>query len=183
LVFAARRFIADPMLFVAAVRSDERTPLLSAGLPTLTVEGLDAAATAGLLAAARSTQDRWRSTEEALWLQQATGGNPLAILELTRDPSRLTPGIQPGASGPLPVPATLAEHFVQRAESAGPSVPRLLRCVKQRTGRHESSSMRRPLSASNYARSPMPKRPGFCKWVRSESSSPTRSWARPHTRS
>lgn len=50
LAFAARRLVADPILLVAALRSDEPSVLLTAGLPVLELAGLDVAAATELLA-------------------------------------------------------------------------------------------------------------------------------------
>ncbi|TFV69926.1 ATP-binding protein, partial [Blastococcus sp. CT_GayMR20] len=106
LVFAARRLTADPVVVLAAVRAGEPSPLLEAGLPVLTVAGLSPAASGELVSASRrgAVADR---------LYEATGGNPLALLELADDPSLLD-ALPPGA--PVPVPARLARAFARRAD-------------------------------------------------------------------
>lgn len=113
LCFAARRLTADPVVLLFAVRDEAPSIVGSAGLPTLEVTGLadDAAATlAGALGRRLSDPARAR-------LLAATGGNPLALLELTDDGVDALP---PGA--PVPVRASLARTFARRADSlSGPA--------------------------------------------------------------
>src|SRR6478752_3623294 len=80
--FAARRLFADPIAVLIAVREGDDSPLLAAGLPELELSGLDEASVTALLeraAAGRVSADRAR------WMLNATGGNPLALIELGRD--------------------------------------------------------------------------------------------------
>lgn len=126
LAFAARRLVADPILFLAAVRTDEPSPLRTAGLPTLTISGLDPAGTAALLTRAQTEHGDWAVPDRSTWVHQATGGNPLAILELSRDPERAFAAASYPAGAPLPVPAALAESFGRRADAAGPMTATLL---------------------------------------------------------
>ncbi len=84
--FAARRLLADPILLVAAMRPDDRSPLLRAGLPTLRLDGLDVEAARELLA---ERTGRALPQPQVERLVQATRGNPLALLELGDDPDAL----------------------------------------------------------------------------------------------
>ncbi|SOD98113.1 AAA family ATPase [Blastococcus haudaquaticus] len=109
LVFAARRLTADPVVLLAAVRAGEPSPLLEAGLPVLPVSGLSPAASGQLV----SAHGRRRGRPDPDRLHEATGGNPLALLELADDAVTVG-GLPPGA--PVPVPARLARAFAGRAD-------------------------------------------------------------------
>jgi len=112
LAFACRRLLADPVFVVIASRPDPRGALTTAGLPELAVGGLSPAAT-GALARADGRRPTARALAE---LHRVTGGNPLAVLELARDPGRLL-FTAPGA--PTPVPAALITWFGERAAALG----------------------------------------------------------------
>lgn len=108
LCFAARRLTADPVVVLLAVRDEAPSVVSSAGLPMLMLGGLadaDAAELAGSLG--RRLPDEARAR-----LLSATGGNPLALLELTDEGFDALP---PGA--PVPVPASLARTFARRADA------------------------------------------------------------------
>jgi DNA-binding CsgD family transcriptional regulator len=114
LAFAARRLVADPILVVAAVRSGEPTPLLQAGLPVLELRGLDVPAATQLLAAGDSPGAGSAGVvTDVPGLVRATGGNPLALLELRAYPERLSAA---GPDGPLPVTAAVTRAFQARTE-------------------------------------------------------------------
>jgi DNA-binding CsgD family transcriptional regulator len=80
LLFAFRRLFADPIAVVLAVREGESSLLDGADLTTLRLQGLDRACTAELL---RSTVAEPVSQDQADRLHRETGGNPLALLELS----------------------------------------------------------------------------------------------------
>ena len=107
LTFAARRLAADPVAVVLAVRHGRPSVVTEAGLRTLPLTGLGPADADALLvgrhlgAAARSR------------LLAATGGNPLALLELPDDAT--LDALPDGA--PIPVPASLARAFASRADA------------------------------------------------------------------
>ncbi len=109
LAFAARRLAADPVVVLAAVRSGVPGPLSDAGLPVLPVGGLSAAAAVELVTA---TGHRL-GAGAAQRLCEATGGNPLALLELVDEGAGLD-GLPPSA--PLAVSASLARAFAGRAD-------------------------------------------------------------------
>jgi DNA-binding CsgD family transcriptional regulator len=120
IAFAARRLLADPVCVIIAVRDDEPSVLRRAGLPELRLQGVDAAATRRLAA----SHTRAVATPElSERLHQVTGGNPLAILELASDVSRLS-SLPPDR--PAPVPAALAERFARRAAGLGADARRAL---------------------------------------------------------
>ena len=132
LVFAARRLVADPILVVAALREGEPSPLRAADLPVLAITGLDQAGTADLL---RSADTAPGASDRAAWVHRATGGNPLAIVELARTAAESEIGSAgENAAAPLPVPAALAEGFVRRARAVGSEATTLLALVEAAAG-------------------------------------------------
>src|SRR3954470_18188698 len=77
LLFAVRRLIADPIAVLAAVREGEPSLGDDAGLPTMQLGGLDRDAAASLVGDAAAGR-----------LHRATGGNPLALIELAPEVER-----------------------------------------------------------------------------------------------
>jgi DNA-binding CsgD family transcriptional regulator len=104
LLFAVRRLVADPIAVLLTVREGEASLLDGADLPVLEVRGLDLGATQRLLRDARP--------ELAERLHRETGGNPLALLELAREPPEPAP-----LDAPVPVLTSVSEAFLHRAEA------------------------------------------------------------------
>ena len=112
LAFVARRLESDPIIMVAAGRTDLDSPLGGAGLPELTLEPLGHEASGVLLDASfpgLASAERERVLREA-------AGNPLALAELPialqdghADPGTLVPG-----SAVLPLTARLERAFATR---------------------------------------------------------------------
>jgi hypothetical protein len=71
---------------VAALREGGASPLRSADLPELALGGLNLTGTAELL---RSADSASGVSERAAWVHRTTGGNPLAIVEIAREPAGL----------------------------------------------------------------------------------------------
>jgi DNA-binding CsgD family transcriptional regulator len=117
LLFAARRLVADPIALVLACREGEPSLLDGADLRTLRLPGLDRASAAELLVA------EGVATEAVDRLYRATGGNPLALLELAPDASQV-PAL-PG-DGPVPISMSIANAFARRAERLPASTRRML---------------------------------------------------------
>jgi DNA-binding CsgD family transcriptional regulator len=118
LVFAARRLQSDPVAIVAAQRPEPTSGL--ANLAVLRLGPLDVAATRDLLSGAR----RWNGSAEALErFHEATGGNPLAMLELAADADRLL--LAPARTA-LPLAGALQATFLERAESLSPEAGAVL---------------------------------------------------------
>lgn len=103
LLFALRRLVADPIAVLLTVREGEPSLLDGADLPLLEVRGLDLDATQRLLPDTKP--------ELAERLHRETGGNPLALLELAREP----PG--PPLDAPVPVLTSVSDAFLRRAEA------------------------------------------------------------------
>ncbi|MGI8947692.1 MAG: AAA family ATPase [Ornithinimicrobium sp.] len=109
LAFAARRLLEDPVVLVAAVRSGEDSALLHAGLPVRQLSGLDLAAATELLAAAGPATE----LDQVDRLVRATGGNPLALLELQSHPVRWDTA---GPDAPVRVTSAVIEAFRARTD-------------------------------------------------------------------
>jgi len=103
IAFAARRLIADPVAVLVAGREGEDSPLLAAGLTELSVGGLDAREASDLL-------QNVIPAELVEKLVTATGGNPLALLELARA------GTPTSAHGDLPVATSVERAYLSRAD-------------------------------------------------------------------
>ena len=116
LLFAFRRLVADPVAVVLTVRQGEPSLLDGADLPSLPLPGLNRESAAKLL---RQHADEPLSPELADRLHRETGGNPLALLELSRDPQRLA-DLPPDA--PLAAGTSVARAYLRR-----------LRALPQRT--------------------------------------------------
>ena len=108
LAFAARRLVADPVAILVAVREGHESPFLAAGWPEIELGGLDHEAATHLL-----EQQQAQVTSDSLdRLLRATGGNPLALVELARsDP-------QPAAAPhlDLPVVTSVERAYLRRTE-------------------------------------------------------------------
>ncbi len=108
--FVARRLSSDPIVLLAAGRTDADRPLRGMGLPELVLEPLGEAASGVLLDAASpslTSADRER-------ILQVAAGNPLALMELPlalragqADPWTLVPAV-------LPLTARLEHAFATR---------------------------------------------------------------------
>ena len=96
IAFAGHRLDTDRVAVVAALRAEEDSPLL--GLPALRLGPLGVAETRALVAPAA---DAWWGEEQVAGFHRATGGNPLAILELADQADRLA-----AAPPTAPVPLT-----------------------------------------------------------------------------
>jgi len=105
LLFAARRLVADPIALVLTVREGEPSLLDGADLRVLRLAGLDRSDAAKLIA--RTTDVPDDVLERAY---RATGGNPLALLELAPE-ARLAS--VPGA-GPVSISTSIATAFLHR---------------------------------------------------------------------
>lgn len=109
LAFAARRLVADPVAVLVALRKGEHSPFLTAGLPEVAVGGLDRDSATALLEQAAGRQV---NTDVAAWLLASTAGNPLALIELGPDASRLN---VPATDAPLPVTTSVERAYLRRA--------------------------------------------------------------------
>jgi class 3 adenylate cyclase/tetratricopeptide (TPR) repeat protein len=117
--FVARRLVADPVAVIIAVREGEESPLLAAGLPELSLAGLDRASAAELLLLSGATAASAEVTDR---LVQATGGNPLALLELGPEAHRL----HAAPHDNLPVATSVERVYLRRAAGLSEDARRVL---------------------------------------------------------
>lgn len=103
LLFAVRRLVADPIAVVVAVREGEPSLLDGADLPTVRIGGLSRDEAAALL--------NGLAADAAARLHEATAGNPLGLLELSRDADEFA--LAPEGA-PLLVSARVSRAFVRR---------------------------------------------------------------------
>ncbi|MFN8160266.1 MAG: AAA family ATPase [Solirubrobacterales bacterium] len=105
LLFAARRLVADPIALVLTAREGEPSLLDGADLRVMRIGGLDRTAAAELLVGSGAP------SEVVEHLVQVTGGNPLALIELASDRSRLEAG---SGTEPAPISTSIAAAFLRR---------------------------------------------------------------------
>lgn len=130
LVFAARRLLVDPVAVIFATRTAEAPALDSARLPELALKGVDSQAAAHIVAQHAATPP---SSNAVARLQETTGGNPLALVELARTGADLD--FEP-MEGPLEVETSVARAYAQRiVELAPPTQQMLALAATEQSGR------------------------------------------------
>ncbi len=117
--FAARRLVADPVAILIAVREGDESPLLAAGLPDLRLDGLDQASATALLERAGAGKLPAGLSRRLL---DATGGNPLALIELGPDAHRVAMSPQEN----LPVATNVERAYLRRADGLSDPARRVL---------------------------------------------------------
>ena len=112
LLFAARRLAAERVALLVAARGDGGGGLDLRAFERVALAGIDSEAAAALLA---RHAGREVAPEAAERIRRATGGSPLALLELAArlSPSQLL-GLEPLAD-PVPVGAAVERAFAERA--------------------------------------------------------------------
>ncbi len=105
LLFAARRLLADPIALVLTVREGQPSLLDGTDMRTLRIAGLDRSDAAELLSGASVPDD---AVER---LYRATGGNPLALIELAPQATRL---LALPSDAPVPISTSIAGAFLGR---------------------------------------------------------------------
>ena len=124
--FTARRLTSDPVALLIAVRDGEEADVAVAGVEQVDVGGLDARAGETLL------EDVLRGpipSSIARKLVEATGGNPLALVELAAlsDRTRLTD--LAGLERPLPIGPQISRAHSRRIEALPFETQRALSCA------------------------------------------------------
>ena len=120
LAFAARRLAADAVALLVALRTDEASPFLAAGLPGMILEGLDATSAEALLQRGGAEPI---APDVAAWVVAATAGNPLALLELGAEAARLK---APVSDTPLPISTSVERAYLRRAAALSEDARRAL---------------------------------------------------------
>ena len=122
LAFAARRFGAEGVALILAVRDTEESVLDEAGLPELVVPGLDAASAQVLL---RKVAPGLRPGVSEVVLETAAG-NPLALYEIPRALSEREAAGETPIAEPLRVGAQLESAYARQLDEVPDSVRRAL---------------------------------------------------------
>ncbi len=138
LAFAARRLVSDRVALLAALRPHHRSAF--EGLPTLDVGPLSLEATSDLLR--NSGPSPW-SGGRVERFHEATGGNPLAVLELAGDADRIV-AAPPGA--PLPLTGELLAVFSRRLDDLADPTRRAL--LLAATDDHDVAALDRACTAA-----------------------------------
>ena len=159
LLFAFRRLVADPIAVLIAVREGEPSLLDGADLPTLRVGGLTSEeATALVLRAGPGGL----APEAVTRLYGATGGNPLALLELAPDAHDLA--LAPEGA-PVLVSATITRAFLRRVGTLDePTRRALVLAASSDTGDLRRSPGPRPSSGWTCPRWPPRKARGWSRF-------------------
>ena len=119
LAFVARRLLAEPIVLVAAVRDGTEDELK--GLPELPIRGLSDAESRALLDTVVRARFDERVRERII---AEARGNPLALLELPRDPTAAEGGFgRPDARAPS---GHIEQSFVRRVQSLPMPTQKLL---------------------------------------------------------
>jgi DNA-binding CsgD family transcriptional regulator len=122
LLFATRRLRADRVSVIMTVRTGEPSSVRVGDLPRVTLAALDSDAGRALLAMRAPDVDR----SVVARLHTATGGNPLALLEVVRT---LTPSQRAGRDvlpEPLPSIAAVETTYARRVAALGAQTRRAL---------------------------------------------------------
>ncbi len=108
LLFVARRLFTDSTAMLIGLRSGNEAERASADLPQLPLSGLALSDIAGLV------KNREWSGEALAQLHLLTGGNPLAVIEMSGDAQAVTTRLDTGLSPGIAVPNLIAEAFGAR---------------------------------------------------------------------
>lgn len=114
LVLAARRLHADRALLLFAARAGEQVTFEAPGIPELTLQGVDQDACNRLLVRSGASEVSASVAEKIL---EATGGNPLAILEIPRVLSLAQLSGEEPLAEPLPAGPAIQRSFARRLAS------------------------------------------------------------------
>ncbi|MEU6139488.1 AAA family ATPase [Streptomyces sp. NPDC047081] len=120
LAFVARRIASDRIALLIGIRASDRSESLFTGIPTLQLRGLPASIARDLLG------DRRIDAAVADRLVSGTGGNPLALLELTRELSADQLSGAAALPDPLPVGRRLEDVYRERVRAVPPATQTLL---------------------------------------------------------
>ncbi|HEU4545830.1 MAG TPA: LuxR C-terminal-related transcriptional regulator [Microlunatus sp.] len=119
LTFVGRRLQAEAVALLFASRNDPALDVRLAGLPTLRLEGLEPAPAVALLS---RSLDSSIDPVAAARIARATGGNPLALIDLAHELSIAELTASSLADEPLPVGHRLVEHYVRQVRRLPDSV-------------------------------------------------------------
>ncbi len=122
LSFAARRLQGEPVTTLIAVRGGDHLPGFDRHVPTLTLGPLDEAAANRLL----DLQPKSPTGHTRTRILDQAGGNPLALVELTRAATAHDTATVLPSAGPLPLTDHLEQIFAARLNDLPASTTRAL---------------------------------------------------------
>lgn len=119
LAFVARRIEVEPVGLVFAARDENDVRARLGGVRELVVRGLETDAATSLLG--RSLPEPAEPVA-ARQIADATGGNPLALIDLAQELSADRLSAVGLSADPVPIGRRLEEHYVRRVRATGPRV-------------------------------------------------------------
>ncbi|WP_066360428.1 helix-turn-helix transcriptional regulator [Herbidospora mongoliensis] len=117
MAFVARRIAVEPVALLFAARDEQDIASRLAGVPELLLEGLSQESATALLTRSLATPI---DPASAAAIARATGGNPLALIDLAEE-ARDMAGLGFGGD-PIPVGRRLEAHYARRIERTDPQV-------------------------------------------------------------
>lgn len=132
LAFVARRLGAEPVALLMASRDDDRLDDVLAGVPVLPLRGLDPLSGARLLVA---SLEGGVDPLVVARVVRATGGNPLALVDLGHELTAQELSASAVGEEPVPVGRHLEAHYLARVRRTSPAVQEwLLVAAAEATG-------------------------------------------------
>ncbi|MFI6743883.1 AAA family ATPase [Nonomuraea sp. NPDC050451] len=122
LSFAARRLAGEPVTMLIGARGDDHLPGFDRHVPTLALGPLDKVAANRLL----DLQPKSPTGHTRTRILDQAGGNPLALVELTRAATAHDAATRLPAAGPLPLTDRLERIFAARLDGLPASTARAL---------------------------------------------------------
>ncbi|ARX88389.1 hypothetical protein SMD44_07876 [Streptomyces alboflavus] len=178
LSFAARRLEGEPVTMLIGARADDQLPGFDRRLPTLALGPLDPTAAARLL----DLQPQRPTGRTRQRILDQAGGNPLALVELTRAataPSATAPDAAgPPPAGPLPLTAHLEGIFAARLTGLPATTTRALLLLAAMDSADSAPAVLAGLPRADDEAWPPPSRPGSSGGRAGTSGSGTR-WSGP----
>lgn len=133
LAFAARRLQAESTVLLFSARDDQEADVQLAGIPSLRLAGLDTRSAVQLLScSATTTLDPLAATQIA----EATGGNPLALIDLGRDLGTGQVDQLSLSIDPLPLSRQLEARYLRQVGGLSADVQRWLLVAAAETSGH-----------------------------------------------
>jgi DNA-binding CsgD family transcriptional regulator len=132
LAFVARRLQAESTVLLFATRDNDESDKQFAGIASVRLSGLDTQSAVQLLTtAATARMDPYAATRIAA----ATGGNPLALIDLARDLTIRQLSHLSLSNNPVPLSRQLEAHYLRQVRQQEPDVQRwLLVAAAESTG-------------------------------------------------
>ncbi|MFD0731580.1 helix-turn-helix transcriptional regulator [Planotetraspora mira] len=119
MAFVARRIAVEPVAMLFAARDEETVAARMGGVPELALGGLDQESATALLSRSLAAPI---DPASAAAIARATGGNPLALIDLAEGLSAQELGGLGLGNDPIPVGRRLEAHYARRVRETGDEV-------------------------------------------------------------